>query len=191
MRRQSYKMSEEAYRQGIKEEATIILLGDYGVGKTSIVERYLDDSFQEISVSSMSQEYHEKCMVLKDDKHIKMNIRVLQGNNSYLRVTKEFMKKANIVIGVYDVADSYSFDACKELVRQFLKRKRDCLVFMVGNKIDLYRNDNRNVKFEAGKEYAESHGFLWMEVSAKTGENIQPLFDRVTDEICKIRNNNV
>jgi Ras-related protein Rab-5C len=181
-------MSEEAYRQGINEEATIILLGDNRVGKTSIVERYLDDSFLEILISSTNQEYHEKCMLLKDGRHIKMNIRVLQGHNSDLRVTKEVIRKANIVIGVYDVADRYSFNACKELMKQFLKRKRDCLVFMVGNKIDLYRNYNTNVKFEVGKEYAESHGFLWMEVSARTGENIQALFDQVTDEICKIRN---
>lgn len=186
-RKRSRIQSPLAYQQKINEEATIIFLGDYGVGKTSIVERYLDDSFHDISFSSMSQEFHDKYMVLKDEQCIKLNIRVSQGANSYLKVTKEFITKANVVIGVYEVDCKSSLDACKKLVKQFLYRKRDCLVFMVGNKTDLYRSDNRNVKCEAAREYAMNHAFLWMEVSAKTGENIPELFERVTDEICSIR----
>ena len=86
-----------------------------------------------------------------------------------------YIRDANIIIVVYDITNKDSFLHTEHWVNETKDLKREDAIFvLVGNKIDL--DDNRAVSTKEADEFANSKGFLFHEVSAKTGEEIQELF---------------
>ena len=164
-------------------ELKIILLGDPGVGKTNIINRYLYDKFDQSSKPTLGSSFGEK-ILKKDGSSYSLKIWDTTGQERYNSITKLFIKGSHIVILVYSIDNLASFDNLKNwynYVKEELQREKFILA-IVGNKRDLFENEV--VSDNEGKELAKSLDALFYLVSAKSDqEGIKKLFTSLLDEL--------
>ena len=164
--------------EGIK----ITLIGNYGVGKTSIINQYIDQTFDEANAATIGANYSEK-VITKNNKEYELNIWDTAGQEKFHSVGKHFYKDAYIVCLVYDITSQDSLVQLKEIWYPDIKKfgEKYTILAVVGNKSDLYENDNLADENQA-KEFAQSINAIFMLTSAKTGDGIEKLFDTLVDK---------
>ena len=164
--------------EGIK----ITLIGNSGVGKTSIINQYIDQTFDEANAATIGANYSEK-VITKNNKEYELNIWDTAGQEKFHSVGKHFYKDAYIVCLVYDITSQDSLDQLKEIWYPDIKKygEKYTILAVVGNKSDLYENDNLADENRA-KEFAQSINATFMLTSAKTGDGIEKLFDTLVDK---------
>ena len=164
--------------EGIK----ITLIGNSGVGKTSIINQYIDQTFDEANAATIGANYSEK-VITKNNKEYELNIWDTAGQEKFHAVGKHFYKDAYIVCLVYDITSQDSLDQLKEIWYPDIKKygEKYTILAVVGNKSDLYENDNLADENQA-KEFAQSINATFMLTSAKTGDGIEKLFDTLVDK---------
>ena len=131
-------------------EIKMILLGESGVGKTSIIKRYLDEEFDLNEASSLSMTFVGKDLEINNQK-IKLNIWDTIGQEKYRSLSKMFLNETQIVILVYSINDPHSFEELnywKNLYKEQLGE--DVILGVAANKIDLIFE--QKVSEESGKE---------------------------------------
>lgn len=151
----------------------LILIGDSTVGKTSIINRFVNGEFNDNEASSINVQIQRKIVKLdaQKDKWAQLHIWDTLGQEQFKAISPLFFRKSVGALLVYDSTNKQSFDNLEEWYQQLTS----CLdtrvvVMLVGNKCDL---NNRQVQYNTAMEYARSHNFGFLEVSAKTGVNIK------------------
>ena len=150
-------------------EIKMILLGESGVGKTSIIKRYLNDNFDKNETSTLSMSYVGKT-VEKNDQKIILNIWDTIGQEKYRSISKLFLNETKIVILVYSITSKASFkelDYWYNLYKEVLGD--ETILGIAGNKIDLYLE--QEVSDDEGKQYADKCGAIFNLLSAKENKN--------------------
>lgn len=169
------------------EEIKLILLGESGVGKTSIIKRYLYDKFSPDISPSTSMNYVEKDIVIKNKK-IRLNIWDTIGQEKYRSLSKLFLNETQIVILVYSINNLNSFqelDYWNNLYREQLGN--DIILGVVGNKSDLYLS--AEVTEEQGKQYAKEKKGLFALLSAKENKiGIDEFIIKIINEYLNAKN---
>ena len=163
-----------------KNSIKIILIGNSGVGKTCISQRYIKGN-KDIDLnpnSTVGASYFQKFIEI-DGKSISVDIWDTAGQEKYRGMGKMFYKDAYIVLFIYDITDKESFKELQEVwYNEITENGEKNVVFVVvGNKSDLFLNEQ--VKEEDAREWAEQIGALYSLVSAKTGDCINALFENV------------
>ena len=155
----------------------VVLLGESGVGKTSIIMRFLKGFFKDNSNSTIGVNSLDK-IIKKGNKKYTLNIFDTAGQEKYRSITKNFYRDAYIILLVYDITSQITFDNLKEQWYPDVKLyAENCIILgIVGNKIDLFENDGAVDEDEA-KKFAHEIGAIFYLVSAKGGDNILNLFD--------------
>ena len=152
----------------------ILLIGDLGVGKSSIILRYIEDYFSGTLMSSIGVDFKTKQIEI-DDKLIKLQIWDTAGHEKFRTITTSYYKSAHAIIVLYDITDSNSFEHIKNWMTDIDKfAKQGVLKILIGNKIDLL--ENRKVTKEAGQALANKYKINFFEVSAKGNINIDNMF---------------
>ena len=153
----------------------VLLLGDSDVGKSSLILRYTDDTFNSKLINSIGVDFKMKKQEI-DGKVIKVQIWDTAGHERFRSITYSYYRGANAIIIVFDLSDKKSFINITEWLKQIGKHaKENVFMFLVGNKSDLV--DERKVTYEEAKQYADEHELPYIETSAKEGININELFD--------------
>ena len=153
----------------------VLLLGDSDVGKSSLILRYTDETFNSKLVNSIGVDFKMKKKEI-DGKVIKVQIWDTAGHERFRSITYSYYRGANAIIIVFDLSDKKSFINITEWLKQIGKHaKENVFMFLVGNKSDLV--DERKVTYEEAKQYADEHELPYIETSAKEGININELFD--------------
>ena len=160
----------------------IALIGNSGVGKSCIIQRYTDNTFDKCSASTLSSISVEKEIIRGKEKYT-LSIWDTAGQEKYQSLGKYFYKDAYIILLIYDITNQNSLDSLKKVWYPDLQiYAENCVVIgVVGNKTDLYENDDLADEDEA-KEFAEEIGAVFYLVSAKSGENITKLFEKLLDK---------
>ena len=160
----------------------IILLGDSAVGKTCIINRYLNNEFISEATSTLGSISNKK-EVIKNERKYSMNIWDTTGQEKYRSITNLFINGSNIVILVYSIDSKSSFESLDfwyNSVKEKLERQ-NYLLSVVGNKGDL--TENEQVSEEEAKKFAAEINAKFYLVSAKEDPNgIHNLFDSLMDE---------
>lgn len=170
-------MAKQAYDHLFK----ILLIGDSGVGKTCILCRFSDDSFNSSFISTIGIDFKMKTIEL-NGKKIKLQIWDTAGQERFYTITSTYYRGAMGIMLVYDVTDGKSFDSIGKWLRNIDENANEDVVKMIiGNKCDL--EDKRVVPIERGQEVAKHHGIPFIETSAKTNVNIKRAFDDITYRI--------
>ena len=106
---------EEDYEGEDGKQCKVVLLGESGVGKTSIISRFIDDAFEEGSETTTGASYAGKNMVFKDYQNQVVNFEIWDtaGQEKYRALTQIFYKDASIAILVYDITNEESFEEIK------------------------------------------------------------------------------
>ena len=129
----------------------ILLLGDSMVGKTCFLLKYTDKSFQEIHMSTIGLDYRLKTLTLKNRKTVKLQIWDTAGQDRFRSITKNYYKKANGIILIYDITNKKSYKNIREWINQIKEEAvSNVIIYLVGNKIDLEKE--RKVKTEEGEK---------------------------------------
>ena len=153
------------------------LIGDGGVGKTSIVQRYVHNLFEADYKATIGTDITKK--ECRFDTLSKSNVRFIiwdiAGQPQFKRIRPAYLADSGAIMVVYDVANRESFENVKKEWYDDIKKVAadEALLVLVGNKIDL---DNRVISTSEGEKLARELKMAYIETSAKTGENIEDVF---------------
>ena len=155
----------------------VTILGNSGVGKTSIILRYTKNEYNENILSSRGVSYSSK-IVKVNNKDVQLDLWDTAGQEKFRSLGMYFYKDSYIVILVYDITNRDSFEDLKNVWYNDLKKygEQYTVLAVVGNKCEMYEAEN-TVSEEEARQFAEEKNAVFMLVSAKTGDNINHLFD--------------
>ena len=155
----------------------IILLGEKGVGKTSLINRYVDNKFNAFGQDKLGDEKKKKMVEVDQNLTVDLEIWDTTNEEKLGTFTKDYYRDAYGAIVVYDLTNDNSFSKVKFWLKELdSKAPRDIIICILGNKADL--TADRTVKYEDVKNIAGDN--LHYEVSAKTGNNISLAFEQLT-----------
>ena len=158
-----------------------IFLLSYGVvGKTCIIERYVENRFPQETYATTGLTQNTKAILLDNGKIVRLEIWDAGFGN--LAIFRNFYKSADGIILIYDITNRYSFEELDHCFNEIIYCYSKYIpIFLVGNKIDA--ENQRKITFAEGEEFSKKHGLMFCECSAKTGENIDFIFNKLANEI--------
>ena len=156
----------------------VVLVGDSGVGKTSIIKQFTVNKFEPDDTSpSIASQYSTKYMDIEETgKKIKFDLWDTAGQEVYRSLAKIFYKDANIILLVYDITSKKSFEGIEKYWYNQIKSTliHDSIIALIGNKNDLY--NEQIVEDEEAIKYAESINAMFFKTSAKSNSELDLLF---------------
>jgi Ras-related protein Rab-8A len=164
----------------------VLLLGDSGVGKTSLMLRYADKKFYSNLMSTLGVDMKSVDLEFEGMK-VKLQIWDTAGQVRFHKITRTYYRGAAGILLVYDAADE-SEETFKnvgywmENIKTHAGESTQCM--LVGNKIDM---PSKQITKERGQEAADKHGIPFMEVSAKSGESVTDAFHAIAYDIFRAR----
>ncbi|XP_006818266.1 ras-related protein Rab-22A-like [Saccoglossus kowalevskii] len=162
-------------------EIKLCLLGDSGVGKSSLVQRFVSDTFNTHSQPTIGASFMSKTLVV-DDQSYKFQIWDTAGQEKYRGLAPMYYRGAAAAIIVYDITRESSFSAVKMWVRELEQYgPGDVVLAIAGNKADLV--DQREVTYDEAHKYADQINATFVETSAKTAVNVTQLFTAITRKL--------
>jgi Ras-related protein Rab-1A len=152
----------------------ICLLGEAGVGKTSLLTRFCDNSFKERYNNTIGVDF--RVITLKYKNIIsKIHIWDTAGQERFRSLALNYINNSQGFIFVYDITNRESFNNVENWVNLALeKNNKNICNFLVGNKTD--KEAERKVSVKEGEILAKEKNFFFLETSAKTDDNVQKLF---------------
>ncbi len=166
----------------------ICVVGNGGVGKTSMVLRYCDNAFKESYLMTIGSNFSTKSVELANHPELQVKLQLwdLAGQKHFSFVRPPFYRGATGIIYVFDLTRRSSFADLLEWREEVEKviGQKPCLV--VGNKLDLARLGQREVAEQDGEAVKyEMHAMKYFETSAKDGDSIDKVFKVLTLEILR------
>lgn len=153
----------------------ILLVGNSGVGKTSLIRRFSKGYFSETIGSTIGVDFCVKSLKI-DGETIKLQCWDTAGMEEFKSLTKSYYGQADAVVLVYDLSDKKSFASIPQWLADVKKhtRKKNMIKVLVGNKNDL---SEREVPRSSGKALAEFEEMIFIEASAKEADNVNLTFE--------------
>ena len=169
------------------EKCQLLIIGDSTVGKTSILSRFANGTFNSNYLATVGLDNFTKDEII-DNKTIRIKIWDTAGQERYKSLTKNFFRNAEGVMLVYDVTNSETYENLKFWLQSIKNNMTpdvgEIPIIIIGNKIDC---DEREVIKEEAEEFWKEQGYIYFETSAKTGENIDSTIKYLVKKILNIR----
>ncbi|KAM3141938.1 hypothetical protein pb186bvf_006024 [Paramecium bursaria] len=166
----------------------VVIIGDVGVGKTSITNVFVSESFDVNEKSTCGAAFQTKICIYENSKFTFQvsNDYIFQiwdtaGQEKYQSLISLYYKDAQVALLVFDITDPKSFERINIWVNDLRDRKDELIMILVGNKSDL--TGYQQVGYDQIKSYADSQNCEFRIVSAKTNEGIQDLFQFVAQKV--------
>lgn len=178
-------MSKRARADGPQQMVVrVLMIGDSGVGKTSLVLRYDDNTFSHKFVTTIGVDYRDK-MVSIDGQTVKLQIWDTAGQERFRSLTANFFSRADGIILTFDVTDRTSFEHVRKWMDEIqANAPNDVNVVLCGSKCDV-EPAARQISSDEGKQLAESFGVPYFEASAKKNICVEPMFISLATTIAK------
>eukprot|EP00347_Sterkiella_histriomuscorum_P006946 403350833 len=184
-------------------EAKIVLLGDSGVGKSSIAQRFCRGIFQDTHDVTIGGAYLQQTVTLgsqnangsaqqaqSDQTQVKMHIWDTGGSEKFRSMVSLYYKDAAAAIICYDVSDEKSFNSVfywiNEMINNNTSDNDNFVMALCGNKADLDAA-LKKISFQSASEVAKKHNMILADCSAKTGEGVQQMFKKIAEKIVLIK----
>ena len=158
------------------ETLKIVLIGESGVGKTSIISQFIDQIFQNDQQSTIGGTFSTKTIKCGNGKILKLEIWDTAGQERYRSVIKMFYKDANAAILVYDITNKFSFEELQKYWIEQVKESspRNIILAIAANKSDLIEYEQ--VDEGAARQFAKENDALFAVTSAKQTSCVESLF---------------
>jgi len=155
----------------------IVLLGDQSVGKTSLITRFMYDTFDNTYQATIGIDFLSKTMYL-DDRTVRLQLWDTAGQERFRSLIPSYIRDSSVAIVVFDITNRNSFLSTSKWIDDVRsERGTDVIIVLVGNKADL--SDKRQVTLEEATAKAQQMDILFMETSAKAGHNVKSLFKKI------------
>ena len=155
----------------------LVFLGEQAVGKTSIITRFMYDTFDSMYNPTIGIDFLSKMMYL-EDRTIRLQLWDTAGQERFKSLIPSYIRDSTAAVIVYDVTNVNSFHQTSKWIEEVRsERGGDIIIILAGNKMDV--SSKRQVTTEEGEEKAKELNTMFIETSAKTGYNVKQLFRRV------------
>ncbi|XP_041697486.1 ras-related protein Rab-18-B [Coregonus clupeaformis] len=160
----------------------ILIIGESGVGKSSLLLRFTDDTFDQELAATIGVDFKVKTIAV-DGNRAKLAIWDTAGQERFRTLTPSYYRGAQGVILVYDVTKRVTFTKLENWLNELETycTRNDLVKMLVGNKID--KEENREVDRNEGLKFARKHSMLFIEASAKTRDGVQCAFEELVEKI--------
>jgi len=159
----------------------LLIIGETGVGKSSLLLRFVDDRFDPEQPATIGVDFKVKTIAIQGNR-VKLAIWDTAGQERFRTLTPSYYRGAQGVIFVYDVTSRQTFERLQHWLNELETycTKPDLIKMLVGNKID---KTPREVAREDGMRFARKNHMLFIEASAKTKEGVQCAFEELVAKI--------
>lgn len=159
----------------------LLIIGESGVGKSSLMLRFTDDDFDNEQALTIGVDFKTKIINI-DDVNIKLAIWDTAGQERFRTLTPSYYRDAQGAILVYDVTKRSTFQKLDSWLNELeiYGTRPNMAKMVVGNKID---QPDREISREDGFKFAKKHRTLFLETSAKTSEGVKQAFEEVVRKI--------
>ncbi|RMY33688.1 hypothetical protein D0865_14391 [Hortaea werneckii] len=159
----------------------LVFLGEQSVGKTSLITRFMYDSFDSTYQATIGIDFLSKTMYL-EDRTVRLQLWDTAGQERFRSLIPSYIRDSSVAVVVYDITSQKSFQQTRKWVDDVRgERGNDVIIVLVGNKTDL--NEKREVTAAQGEEEAKKHNLMFIETSAKVGHNVKALFKRIAQAL--------
>ena len=164
----------------------LIVIGPAAVGKTSLIRRFVENQFSFNYKSTIGVDFLAKTIRLEDEKIVKLAIWDVGGQARFRLLRRNFYEGTHSAILVFDLSRANTFPKMKDWLidmRSIIEHKIPLI--MLGNKSDLLSEVGEVIDREEPKRFAEREESLYLETSAKSGENVEKAFKELTNQMLK------
>jgi Ras-related protein Rab-1A len=161
----------------------LICIGDSSVGKSSIMNQYVDAEFTESFISTIGVDFKIKTIEL-DGFLVKIQVWDTSGQERFRTITSSYYRGAHGVLLIFDLTNNKSFENLKMWVNEIDKYAPESIQsIVIGNKSDLIAE--REVNYDIASEFALNLNNEYVETSAKSGSNLDSVFVKIVQKIIK------
>ncbi|CAG5126608.1 unnamed protein product [Candidula unifasciata] len=174
---------------GRMPQAKLVLLGDTGVGKSSLALRFARGQFPTHCETTIGAAFLTQTVKVQG-KNIKLDIWDTAGQERYHSLAPMYYRGAQAAIVVYDVNNANTFDRAVSWIDELRQQTTgNILIVLAGNKLDL-ASEHRAVQTEDARVFAEENGLIFAECSAKSGHAVNEMFMMIAQKMIAKQLNN-
>ncbi|KAJ0407538.1 hypothetical protein P43SY_006856 [Pythium insidiosum] len=167
----------------------LVFLGDQGVGKTSIITRFMYDTFDNAYQATIGIDFLSKTMYM-EDRTVRLQLWDTAGQERFRSLIPSYIRDSSVAVVAYDITNRASFlNTSKWIEDVRAERGQDVVIMLVGNKTDI--SDRRQVSIEEGADKAKEENVMFIETSAKAGFNIKALFRKLATVLPGMENTSI
>ena len=156
--------------------AKIVMIGDTGVGKTAICNRFIHGEFTAQMASTVGVDFTRK-KVTVDGQTASLVIYDTAGQEVFKSLAPQYYRDADVALVVFSLISEETFAGAANWIKEIEATNPTVSLVLVGNKVDM--EDKRTVSFEEATKMAEENDLPYFETSAATGQCIDELYDEV------------
>ena len=163
----------------------ILTLGDSGVGKTSIIQKFINDKFNQNMLSTIGVDFQSKVIII-DNIKVKLKIWDTTGQERFKTLTSQYYNGADGALLIFDITSKMTFDRISFWMNELNEKKKlnELGLLLIGNKIDL--NDKRTVDKEEAEIFARENNINYYETSASKNININNVINDIAKQCLNI-----
>ncbi|KRX02396.1 P-loop containing nucleoside triphosphate hydrolase [Pseudocohnilembus persalinus] len=166
---------------GPLQKYKIVFLGDQSVGKTSIINRYMFDTFDGKNQPTVGIDFISKSLYF-EDRQIRLQLWDTAGQERFRSLIPSYIRDSAVAVICYDISNRLSFQNAPKWIDDVrAERGPEVIVCLIGNKQDL--EEQRQVSQEEAQQKAKELDVIYLEVSAKTGNKVQHLFKVIASSL--------
>ncbi|CAH1988959.1 unnamed protein product [Acanthoscelides obtectus] len=163
----------------------VVVLGCQGVGKTSTIIRYIENTFPQQTTPTIGASFFNCSIDIDENLKVALQIWDTAGQERFKAMAPMFYRNANAALLVFDITSSKSFESMKGWVLELKRNVEERMVlFVVGNKIDL--PEIREISRTEAMQYSNSIGASYYECSAMTDQGVGVIFEKLALELMKL-----
>ena len=166
----------------------IILIGSSGVGKSSLLQRYIQKVFEDAYTCTIGVDFFMKTIEV-NDKTVKLQLWDTAGTEKYRSITTSYYRGAHCAFIVFDLTAIETFKNLSQWIESYYKycnHEFEKNVVIIGNKNDL--EERRAISKEQIDEFIKMNNFSYFETSAKTGDNVDECFHFIAEKLMEEQN---
>jgi len=167
----------------------LVIVGDSGVGKSNFLLRFIEGRYNKVYQPTIGYDFRSKIITLPGTKqNVKLQFWDTAGQERYRAINRIYFQKAQGIILAYDITSRESFEGLPNWVNLINDNVDYAPIVLIGNKVD-DANENRIVRYEEGRQFAEANDFLFFETSALNGKNVNKAVYSLCEKIIAHLNN--
>lgn len=179
--------TDSAKAGGVLRKYKIVFLGDQSVGKTSLITRFMYDTFDDQYAATIGIDFLSKTMYLDDNRTVRLQLWDTAGQERFRLLIPLYIRDSHVAVVCYDVTNKKLFNNLEKWIKDVkLERGDDVIIVLVGTKSDL-ANERRQVTAADVEELHKRVGLSFhIETLTKANHNVKLLFKKIAQALPEV-----